>query len=90
MEINLNQNDRFRVKTNRLDNCGENFIDINGLQWEAGIAVDMYPSFHYIEMRKKERGIRLFLFKNKGAKKDFDLGWWDDAEVIFALNEINK
>lgn len=86
MEIKLYHNDRFRVRTGQ----ESNFIDIGGMDWEAGITVDMYPHFHYIELRKKEWQVRLFLFKNKGVKKDIDLGWWSDAEVVYALNNVNK
>ena len=86
MEIKLNHNDSIRASTGQ----GSNIIDIRGMEWELGIQVNLYPHFHYIEMRKKEQMITVFLFKNKGVKKDIDLGWWKDADVIFALNEVNK
>lgn len=85
MEIKLYQNDSIRASTDG----GDNFIDIKGMYWQSGIQVSLYPSFHYIEMREKNRQVAVFLFKNKGIKKDIDLGWWDDAKVIFAMNKVN-
>ena len=84
MELKLNAQERMRISTDQ----GGNFIDVNCLKYESGIVVDSYPRFHYIEMRQKENQIRTFYFNNKSAKKLLNLGWWGDAEVIFAINNV--
>lgn len=92
MDIKLHSSDRFRISTNQ----GNNFIDINGLTFEAGIAIDLYSFCHYIELRKKEGFIRLFLWESKRHKHEIEEMpqyadvWWKDAEVIFSLNDRNK
>jgi len=86
MDLRLYHNSRIRIQTEQ----SKNFIDINGIQDECGIAIDAYPFLHYIEIRKKNGYVRTFYFKNKGIKKHIDLGYWEDAEVIFALNEVNN
>lgn len=86
MELKLYYNSRIRVITD----LGNNFLDVNGLQDEVGFAIDAYPYMQYIEMRKKDGFVRTFYFKNKGVKKYIDLGYWEDAEVIFALNEVRQ
>lgn len=86
VETKLHGTDRFRVSTNQ----GDNFIDVGGLEWEMGITIDTYPHFHYIEIREKDNQIRMFCFKNKGVKKDLDLGFWSDAKVVFSVNKVGK
>ncbi len=86
MNIQLHSKESLRISTNQ----NNNFIDVMGEQDEAALAVCIYPRFHYIEMREKEGHIKIFLFKNKGVKKYIDLGWWSDAEVVFAKNEVIK
>ncbi len=84
MDITIRSSDKVRVQTN----CGANFIDINGMEHEQGIRVDAYPHFHYIEIREKGGCLSIFYFSNKRAKKDVNLGWWEDAAVIFSKNEV--
>jgi hypothetical protein len=84
MELRLHSVDEFRVSTMQ----GSNFIDVRGLPNEAGIQVNSYPHFHYIEVRRKMGQVATFHFKNKRWKKETDLGWWNDAEVVFSVNEV--
>lgn len=84
MEVTLHQNDSFRVSTDMRNN----FIDVSAMTYEAGIKVQSYPTFHYIEMREKDDQIATFYFKTKGIKKEVDLGWWQDAEVVFSRNKV--
>jgi hypothetical protein len=84
MNIHMNQGDKARLSCYQ----GNNFIDVECLEHEQGLVVEAYPYFHYIEVREKERRIRTFYFRNKRAKKDMDLGWWADAEVVWSKNEV--
>lgn len=84
MNIKLNYKDQFRISTNQ----EQNFLDIRGLDHEAGIAVDSYPRFHYIEIREKLSGIRTFYFQTKRHKREYNFGWWEDAEVVFSRNNV--
>ena len=84
MELKLNYCDRLRISTDR----GENFIDISGMDNENGINVIAYPIATYIEIRKKDGKIATFFFKSKRHKKEANFGFWEDAEIIFALNEV--
>ena len=65
----------------------QNFIDIEGVGYES-LAIGLFKSFHYIEIREKESMIRVFTFPKKSLKKECDFGWWADAEVVFSRNEI--
>jgi len=84
VELKLNHEDHIRVVTDR----GNNFIDVSGMPYEHGIRVSAYPHFHYIEVREKAGQIATFYFRNKGVKKDTDLGWWQDADVVWSKNEV--
>ena len=85
MELRLRNKESIRINSDHENN---NFIDVSGTEFDVATTIDLYPSFHYIEMRKKNGLVRLFLFKKKGYKKDFDFGYYTDAEVVFALNEV--
>ncbi len=84
METKFNHCDRMRIRTG----YKENFIDISGADNEACLTVDLYPHFQYIEMRAKKGQMRLFTFDNKRWKKEYDFGWWADAEVVFSRNNV--
>lgn len=83
MRIKLNNGDRFRVVADHKEN---NFIDVGVVGYES-LAIDLFASFHYIEVRKKDQQVRVFTFPKKSYKKECDFGWWADAEVILAINE---
>lgn len=87
MDLRLRSKDRIRIVGDHEEN---NFIDVGGTDWDLAMTVDLYPAFHYIEIRKRDSSVRVFLFKKKGDKKEYDFGWYKDAEVIFALNEVLK
>ncbi len=86
MDIKIRKDERFRV-----EGGGNNFIDVNGIGFES-LCLDLYVSFQYIEVRRKDNQIRVYTFPKKSYKKSHDFGWWKDAEVIFAVNEqiVNK
>ncbi len=84
METRMTQEDRFRISTRQ----GCNYIDIEGMANEQGIKVIGHPLANYIEVRQKNSQICTFYFRNKRAKKDMDLGWWEDAVVVFAINVV--
>jgi hypothetical protein len=41
-----------------------------------------------MEIRRKANQVKTFYFESKRHKKEFDFGYWEDAEVIFAFNEV--
>ena len=88
MEIHLQVNDRFRIYG---DYAQDNFVAISQFGYEA-MAIDLHTAFQYIEIRRKDCQVRVFTFKKKSHKKECDFGWWEDAEVILAINEqtMNK
>lgn len=86
-KIQLYAEEKVRVTT---DYKEDNYIDISSHPHEIGMTIDFYPCHQYLEIRKKGGVCREFLFKKKGEKKYFDFGYWEDAEVIFALNEVKK
>ena len=86
MEINLQDSDRLRLHA---DFKQENFVNISKFGYEA-MAIDLHTAFQYIEVRRKDCQVRVFSFKKKSHKKECDFGWWADAEVILAINEVNK
>ena len=86
MEINLQDSDRLRLHA---DFKQENFVNISKFGYEA-MAIDLHTAFQYIEVRCKDCQVRVFSFKKKSHKKECDFGWWADAEVILAINEVNK
>lgn len=83
--LKLNAEQRIRVTGDYKEN---NFIDINSHKHEIGMSIDFHPCKQYIEIRKKEGWCRQFFFEKKSQKKYFDFGYWEDAEVIFSLNEV--
>jgi hypothetical protein len=85
MELKLYSKDKIRLITGSSNN---NFIDCVSEHQEAALTVSFLPSQTYMEIRKKANQVKIFYFENKKHKKEFDFGYWEDAEVIFALNEV--
>ena len=85
MELRLNSEQRVRITTG---SSKKNFIDITSGKWEQALSVSFLCSQTYFEVRKKEGQINSFYFESKRHKKDFDFGWWSDAEVLFANNDV--
>ena len=86
MELRVYQSDSIRVVS---DHAKQNFVDIRTMGSEE-IIVDTYERFHYIEIRRKEGVQRVFLFKKKSDKKDYDFGFFEDAEVVYSCNEVKR
>ena len=84
MEINLNCDDRIRLKSS-----DGPFIDVQHVGFES-VAIDMYSFQGYIEIRKKGNHFRVFQFPKKSYKKELNFGYWDDAEIIYSFNENGK
>lgn len=85
METRLNSKQQFRVTTGQSKN---NFIDIKSGEWEQALEVSFLTSKQYMEVRKKDGSMCTFYFESKRHKKDYDFGWWEDAEVVFANNDV--
>ncbi len=85
MEIKLNSVDKLRLTTGFKRKL---FSDIDCGEFESSIGFSFLVSQAYFEVRKKDGQIKCFLFESKRNKKEINLGYWDDAEVIFANNEV--
>ena len=84
MELRIMGDDCLRVVA---DHKKDNFIDVRAFGYEA-MAIDLFPRFQYIEIRKKQDVVRVFTFLKKSYKKECVFGWWEDAEVILAINNV--
>lgn len=87
METRLCSKQRLRIITGHSKN---NWIDVESGEWEQALEVSFLASQQYLEIRKKEGQICSFYFESKRHKKYYDFGWWTDAEVVFANNDVNK
>ncbi len=88
MNIKLNSNEQIRIETSytRIDN---NFINITSLNDCIGLRITNWSNIRqYTEIRKKDNQIAMFIFKKKRDKKYANLGWWEDAEVVYSCNEV--
>ena len=86
-KLRLNSEERMRITADYKEN---NFIDVCGHKDELGMSIEFYPTMQYIEIRKKGGVCKQFMFEKKGHKKHYDFGYWEDAEVIFSLNEVRQ
>lgn len=86
MNIKIRKDDNLRISS---DHKERNFVDVYQVGYES-MAIDFFTHFQYIEIRKKNDHIRVFTFTKKSMKKECDFGWWEDAEVILAVNEVNN
>ncbi len=84
MELELHQDQKIRVKT-----FAGPYIDIRHIGYQS-LSVALHGQCGYIEVRKKDREINVFQFPKKAYKKEYDFGWWEDAEVVFSYNEKGK
>ena len=84
MDLRLQSKERIRVVA---DDERNNFVDIEGHYWGEVIKVDIYPAFHYVEIREKNRSYRIFLFKEEVQKEQFDYGYYENAKVIFTIKK---
>ena len=85
MEIRLFSQQNLRVTTNPNK---RNWVDIRSGEWEQALEVSFLASQQYLEVRKKDGQICSFYFESKRHKKYYEFGWWKDAEVIFANNDV--
>jgi len=85
METRLFGKQKLRVTTNQSRN---NWLDIRSGESEQALEVSFLTSQQYLEIRKKDGQICSFYFESKRHKKYYDFGWWKDAEVIFANNDV--
>lgn len=83
MEIHLDSEDRIRINADEQFN----FIDIYH-EFYGNMSIDLHPGLHYIEIRRKDYQEKMFFFPKKSYKKDFDFGWWEDAEVVYSVNKV--
>jgi len=88
MDLRLYAKQAVRIITHDILN-ESNFIDVRSLDFELGLMITNYSlGRQYIELRRKDNQIALLLFSKKSHKKDVDLGYWSDADIIFSLNEV--
>ena len=85
MDIRLYSEQKFRVITGHK---GNNFIDIKSGMCEQAIEVSFLVHQQYMEIRKKNGSICTYYFESKRHKRNHNFGWWEDAEVIFANNDV--
>jgi hypothetical protein len=86
MDLRLYSKQGVRVITHH---STRNFIDIKCLEAEIGLRVTNWTNtYQYIEIRKKQNQIAMFIFMKKSDKKHAKLEWWDDAEVVYSINEV--
>ena len=84
MELKLHSNQRIRVSTS------DSYLDVEAIEHEIGLMIDLYPNFtehapyKYIELREKKGWYRLFCFKCKSYKKDYDFNYWNDAKIVWS------
>jgi hypothetical protein len=86
METRIQAKDRVRVSTH----SGDIFVDVSCVEWEQGLGISLHPFQNYLELRGKDSQLCVFCFRCKGDKKNADLGWWQDAEVVFSRNRVVK
>lgn len=63
------------------------FVDVRCLENEAGILAQFYSSMHIVEVRKKERYIITISYQSHEYRKECDLGFWADSEIIWKSYE---
>ena len=84
VDIKINADDRIRIDGSY--SGLNNFIDVAKADY-AGIELTLFAGFQYIEIRKKGDLVKVFTFPKKSIKKDFDFNGWEDAEVVYSVNE---
>tara|TARA_R110000851_G_scaffold259046_1_gene411534 strand:- start:340 stop:618 length:279 start_codon:yes stop_codon:yes gene_type:complete len=84
MEIRVREKDRIGIEGGEYNM--NNFIDVSKAGF-SGLAMTLFCGYQYIEIRKKQDQITVFTFSKKSLKKEYDFGFWDDAEVVYSLNE---
>ena len=82
MDIKIRKDDNLRINA---DEDNKNFIDIHYVGYKS-LAIDLYGMFTYIEVREKEKKVRVFNFIKKSHKKEHTFGWWEDAKVVYSMN----
>lgn len=85
MELRLYSEQKIRIVTGYQKN---NYVDIKSGKNEDSICINFLSTNQYMEVRKKDGMIATFYFERKSHKKFHDFGWWQDAEVIFANNDV--
>lgn len=85
MDLRLHSTDKIRLVTGSSKN---NFIDCSAEYQEMALTVSFLCSQTYMEIRRKANQVKTFYFESKRHKKEFEFGYWEDAEVIFAFNEV--
>ena len=78
MNILLTRNEDVRVGAS-----GDVFIDMKHIDF-GGLAINLYEMNGYIEIRKKDRHLRVYQFPIKEDKENYDFGdYWGNAEIVF-------
>jgi hypothetical protein len=69
-------------------NDGRLWCHVSAIGNGYGVRMESLTSCAYMEIRKKENKVATFLFARKSQKRELDLGWWSDAEVVYSVNEV--
>lgn len=89
MELKLGNKESIRIITNQYSTTTENFIDVKALPDQMGIEITNWSNnVQYTELRLKNNQLALLVYRKKGDKKYTDLGYWEDAEVVYSINEV--
>ena len=86
MDVRIRNDEQLQITSST---NGDNFVRVQGFGYNS-LVIDLYAPFQYIEVRRKESNVRVFTFHKKSDKKECDFGWYEDAEVILAINDVNK
>jgi hypothetical protein len=88
MDLHLNSDQTIRMSTHNYG-VDRNFVDITCLNDELGLQISNWTTTkQYIEIRKKSNQIAMFVYSKKSDKHYAKLGWWEDSEVVFSINEV--
>lgn len=89
MEVKLKGTESIRVNTNTYNSREELFVDVVTPQWQPYLGVLVHEMFH-IQIRKKERELKVFVFSKSDQDKLIKEEYWRDAEIIWQSDNIDK
>lgn len=87
MDLTIRPKDNIRLISDCSD--GKLFTDVRFQEYGV-FGIELYEQCGYIEIRKKQRQIKVFQFLRKSHKKEFNFDWWEDAEIVFTYNGNGK
>lgn len=82
MEIKLNGAESIRVNTTTYNSKDGLFVDVLTPPWQPYLGVLVHEMF-YIQIRKKERILKVFVFSKANKDRLIDDEYWKDADIIW-------